>query len=118
MTATFVELALFTSDVPAMTAFYRRLLGTAPQVEAEGLAIFLAGTVKVLIHQRYTAGPGDLPPEDHFALAVPALDHACEALAAQGLTVTVPPRDYEWGRSAYLRDPDGHLIELTQSASV
>jgi catechol 2,3-dioxygenase-like lactoylglutathione lyase family enzyme len=112
------ELAFFTHDVPAMTAFYRRLLGAAPMVEAEGLTIFLAGGVKVLIHRTYTPGPGELPPENHFALAVPEVDGACEALAAQGLTVAAPPRDYDWGRSAYLRDPDGHLIELTQAASV
>ena len=27
----------------------------------------------------------------------------------------VGPRDYRWGRSAYLRDPDGRLVELAHS---
>jgi len=29
----------------------------------------------------------------------------------------VEPRDYQWGRSAYLRDPDGRLVELAQTES-
>jgi len=27
----------------------------------------------------------------------------------------VSPKDYYWGRSAYLRDPDGHLVEITKA---
>jgi hypothetical protein len=30
----------------------------------------------------------------------------------------VSPKDYYWGRSAYLRDPDGQLIEITHSSSL
>lgn len=42
------------------------------------------------------------------------VDQACAALQAQGLTIEVPPRTFYWGRSAYLRDPEGRLIELHQ----
>ena len=63
----------------------------------------------------FSDGAGDLPPENHVALGVPDVDAACEALQAQGLTVDLAPKDYSWGRSAYLRDPDGHLIELNQA---
>ena len=59
--------------------------------------------------------PGGGPPnEDHFALGVSDLDAAAAELAADGLTFLVEPRDYDWGRSAYLRDPDGRLVELSQ----
>jgi len=34
----------------------------------------------------------------------------------EGLKVDIPPHDYYWGRSAYLRDPDGSLIEVTKPA--
>jgi catechol 2,3-dioxygenase-like lactoylglutathione lyase family enzyme len=34
---------------------------------------------------------------------------------SNGLRLLVEPRDYPWGRSAYLRDPDGRLVELAQS---
>ena len=40
---------------------------------------------------------------------------AIGALANQGLSIEVPPADYYWGRSAYLRDPDGHQVEITKS---
>jgi catechol 2,3-dioxygenase-like lactoylglutathione lyase family enzyme len=110
------ELAYFTDNVSGMTAFYQRLLGTAPVAQSPGMAIFRVGGAQVLIHKTYTPGPGDLPPENHVALAVPDVDAACAALAEQGLTVEIAPRDYDWGRSAYLRDPDGHLIEMNQTA--
>jgi catechol 2,3-dioxygenase-like lactoylglutathione lyase family enzyme len=54
------------------------------------------------------------PNEDHFALAVDDLNAACDALVARGLILELEPRDYPWGRSAYLRDPDGRLVELAQ----
>ena len=54
------------------------------------------------------------PNEDHFALAVDDLNAACAELVAHGLAFVLEPRDYPWGRSAYLRDPDGRLVELAQ----
>lgn len=108
------ELAFFTSDVPAMTSFYRDLLGKAPVYQSGDLAIFDHAGVQILIHQAYVAGPDDLPPENHFAFAVPDVDADFATLESAGLNCVVPPRDYDWGRSAYLRDPDGHLIELQQ----
>lgn len=110
------ELAYFTDDVAAMSAFYRRLLGSAPVAESPDMAIFMSGSTKIFIHKRYEAGPDDLPPENHVAFAVEDVDAACEALVAQGLTMEVAPADYYWARSAYLRDPDGHLIEITAPA--
>jgi catechol 2,3-dioxygenase-like lactoylglutathione lyase family enzyme len=79
------------------------------------MAIFLIGETKIFVHQTYPAASGDLPPENHVAFAVPDVDATCRDLIAGGLTLEVAPQDYYWGRSAYLRDPDGHLIELTQS---
>lgn len=109
-----IEIARFTHDVPAMTAFYRALLGCEPAAESDGMAIFLVDQTKIFIHQTYTPGAGELPPENHTAFAVPDVDAACAALTGTGVRLEVEPRDYYWGRSAYLRDPDGHLIELTQ----
>jgi catechol 2,3-dioxygenase-like lactoylglutathione lyase family enzyme len=109
-----IELAYFTPNVTEMAAFYRALLGTAPVAQSPDMAIFMAGHTKIFIHRTYTPNAGDLPPENHTAFEVPDVDAACAALEAQGLTIEIPPKDYYWGRSAYLRDPDGHLIELNQ----
>ena len=54
------------------------------------------------------------PNEDHFALSVEDLDAACATLAA---TARVPRRAARLpvGSVAYLRDPDGRLVELAQA---
>jgi catechol 2,3-dioxygenase-like lactoylglutathione lyase family enzyme len=109
------ELALFTDDVAAVSAFYRELVGTPPVAEWPGGAVFGVGGSKILVHERSAALEDGPPNEDHYALAVGDLAASCDALRARGLVLLLEPRDYEWGRSAYLRDPDGRLVELAQA---
>jgi catechol 2,3-dioxygenase-like lactoylglutathione lyase family enzyme len=109
------EIALFTDDVEATSAFYRGLLHSDPLTEWPGGALFGVGDGKLLVHERAAGMGGGPPNEDHFAIAVTDLDGSCAALAASGCTFLVAPRDYPWGRSAYLRDPDGRLVELAQA---
>jgi len=113
-----VEVAYFTPNVAEMSAFYKTLLGINPVAQSPDMAIFMTGHTKIFIHRTYTPGASDLPPENHKAFEVPDVDAACEALTQQGLTIEVPTKDYYWGRSAYLCDPDGHLIELIQTQDV
>jgi catechol 2,3-dioxygenase-like lactoylglutathione lyase family enzyme len=54
------------------------------------------------------------PNEDHVAFGVEELDRACEELRTRGSELLVEPREYPWGRSAYVRDRDGRLLELSQ----
>ena len=112
---TIVEVALFTDDVDALKRFYRDVTGVPPAAEWPGGAIFAVGDAKVLVHER--AEPADDGPanEDHFALGVSDVDAAFDELRGRGHAVHVEPRDYEWGRSAYLRDPDGRIVELTRA---
>jgi catechol 2,3-dioxygenase-like lactoylglutathione lyase family enzyme len=109
-----VELAYFTDDAGQTADFYRRLLNVEPLAQSESMAIFLVGDTKIFIHQNYRPSEGDLPPENHVAFAVDDVDSICNRIVEQGLTLEVPPNDYYWGRSAYLRDPNGSLIEITQ----
>lgn len=109
-----VEVALFTDDVESVKAFYAELLGAAPVADWPGGAIFSAGGAKVLVHERGAALEGGPPNEDHVALGVPDLEGACRELARIGFTFLLDAADYPWGRSAYLRDPDGRLVELAQ----
>jgi catechol 2,3-dioxygenase-like lactoylglutathione lyase family enzyme len=108
----FSEIARFVDDVPATVRFYRDVLQAAPVHETSGLAIFHVGGLTLLLHQRYEPGPDDLPPEDHVAVAVEDFEAAVEDLLQKGHAMEVPPREFPWGRSAYLRDPAGHLVEL------
>lgn len=107
------ELAYFTDNVANMTRFYKTLLGSDPVHASDDMAIFMSDHTKIFIHKTYVPGPEELPCENHKAFTVEDVDSASKELKGAGLIIEVPPADYYWGRSAYLRDPDGHLIELT-----
>ncbi len=111
-----VEVALFTDDVGSVKTFYAELLGAAPVAEWPGGAIFSAGGAKVLVHERGAALEGGPPNEDHVALGVSDLEGTCRELVQLGFTFLLDAADYPWGRSAYLRDPDGRLVELAQAS--
>lgn len=108
----FVEIALFSADVETTTRFYADALGVEPESEWPGGAIFAVGSIKLLVHERGAAMDGGPPNEDHVAIGAPDLDRAWAALVDAGHEGLVGPHDYPWGRSAYLRDPDGRLVEL------
>jgi catechol 2,3-dioxygenase-like lactoylglutathione lyase family enzyme len=108
------EVAVFTDDVPGAVTFYRGLVGSAPISEWPGGAMFVAGGVTILVHERSATMEGGPPNEDHLAVSVPDLDAAYEALRELGSTVLLEPSEYPWGRSAHLRDPDGRLVELAE----
>jgi catechol 2,3-dioxygenase-like lactoylglutathione lyase family enzyme len=108
------ELAYFTDNVQEMADFYRTLLGAEPVAQSDDMAIFMSGGTRIFIHRNYPPTEGDLPPSNHIAFAVEDVDAACAALTQQGLSLEVSPKDYYWGRSAYLRDPDGHQVEITK----
>ena len=110
-----IELAYFTDDVDRMADFYSRMLHAAPVARSEGMAIFLVGVTKIFIHKRYLPAQGELPPENHIALQVEDIELTCRQIIETGIAIDIPPQDYYWGRSAYLRDPEGRLIELIQA---
>jgi len=109
------EIARFTDRLEEMIGFYQKLLDTEPQVRSDGMAIFIVGETKLFVHRSYTPAEGELPPEDHLAFTIPDVDAACAQLTSAGLSIEVPGKEYYWGYSAYLRDPDGQLIELIQA---
>ena len=108
-----IELAYFTDNVRAMADFYRSLLSAEPIASSEDMAIFMSGETKIFIHKKYPASESELPPENHIAFAVQDVDAICASLTQSGLTLEIAPKDYYWGRSSYLRDPDGQLVEIT-----
>ncbi len=108
--ARLVEVAVVAADVEVTTRFYESLLGGLPA--RTGHPEFDLGGLTLRILGPDAAGSG-APGEDHIALAVDDVDAAAAELESHGLRLEWPPRDYYWGRSAYLHDPDGRLVELT-----
>lgn len=99
------EIALFTDDVEELVAFYGRVLGREPLASWPGGATFDLDGITLLIHVRGEAHEGMPPNTDHFAIRVGDVDAEAARLGTEA-------KDYDWGRSAYLRDPDGRLVEL------
>ncbi|UPV76161.1 VOC family protein [Halorussus limi] len=106
------EVAIFTDDVRTTAKFYERVVGE-PVVAEESMALFDVEGVDVLVHETYEPAAGDLPCEDHYTFAVGDVDDAFARLSQQDLSVYREPADYDWGRSAYFRDDDGRLVEIT-----
>lgn len=114
--ARLAEIALFTADVPRMIEFYERVLGTQPRSRSESHAYFDVGGTTILIHLvTDDEVPPDAPGGDHVAFAVPAQDALSDELRGAGHDV-IGPKVYAWGRSAYVRDPDGRIVELVQQS--
>jgi catechol-2,3-dioxygenase len=105
-----VEIAFFTDDVARLAAFYEQLLGRAPDSRSEASASFDLGGTTLFIHVAGGEAPGGAPNADHIAFALDQ-DQAAERARAAEVDV-IGPDDFYWGRSAYVRDPDGRVIEL------
>ncbi len=105
------EVALFTEDVSGLTAFYERLLGQPPDSRSDSHASFDLGGTTLFIHVAGDGGDHEgAPNRDHVAFALDQ-DAAADRARAAGTDV-VGPKEFYWGRSAYLRDPDGRAVEI------
>src|SRR5262249_48787404 len=110
--ARIAEVALFTADVPRLTEFYERLLGAPPRARSESHAYFDVGDTIVFIHLVTEEDvEHDAPAGDHVAFAGADQGGLSNELRGSGHDVT-GPKDYYWGRSAYVRAPDGRIVEL------
>ena len=105
MATSLAEIALFTEDVERLVEFYGRVLGRAPDSKWPGGATFDLGGVTLLIHVALPQEAGAPANRDHFALRV-------SDVGAEAARLGTEAREYDWGRSAYLSDPDGRMIEL------
>jgi len=116
---------LIAPDFAATVAFYRDVLGMAVEGElpyaecVSELSRFsiLDGRFWSKIHENDMAVlPGQaVPPSTVLAIQVPDVDALFERLMALGTRFLAPPTDRpQMGlRNAFLRDPDGRLVELT-----
>ena len=118
---------LVVEELDRSLAFWRDKLGLPLAHRAAGYAQFATGTTRIALITR--AGMGETlgrrlssPPRDTAAVEigfkVDDVDAAWQELVDAGADAAVPPTDRPWGqRTAYVRDPDGHWVELAQQTS-
>lgn len=121
---------LVVRDVIVARDFYVGALGATVLREDPGSLVFLdlAGCRLVLsvpggptqdkptVRFTYPADPDTVTAE--VILRVSDVAATFAALTERGVRFLTPPVTFPWETRCYLRDPDGHLIELTQPPAV
>jgi catechol 2,3-dioxygenase-like lactoylglutathione lyase family enzyme len=118
---------LVVRDLERSRAFYRDVLGAEVYREYGGTSVVLSflGTWLLLV----TGGePTQDKPDVTFAapvdprtvshsmtIRVPDCHAAYVTLRARGAQFLTPPVNYDWEVRAFFRDPDGHLLEISEA---
>lgn len=116
-------------DLEAAVTFYAGVLGARLLRRGPGLAFLdLAGARLVLSESGgptsdkpwVTFDPPDRPDRvsAELILRVRDIDATHRELADRGARFLTPPVRFPWEIRCFLRDPDGHLIEITQPPAV
>jgi catechol 2,3-dioxygenase-like lactoylglutathione lyase family enzyme len=118
---------LVVRDAERSKAFYRDVLGAEVFREYGGTSVVLRflGTWLLLVTG---GGPTADKPDVTFAepvdprtvshemtIRVPDCHAAYETLRARGAQFLTPPVDYDWEVRGFFRDPDGHLLEISEA---
>jgi catechol 2,3-dioxygenase-like lactoylglutathione lyase family enzyme len=114
---------LVVADLDRAVRFYTEVLGLPLGHRSGPYAQLATGVTRVALYERQamasTLGldtlrsPEPDAPAFELGFKVDDVDAAYAELVEAGAHPTTPPTDRPWGqRTAYVRDPDGHLIEL------
>ncbi|RIH84930.1 Metallothiol transferase FosB [Meiothermus luteus] len=118
-----LETCLYATDLEAVRRFYQEVLGLELFAEQAGRHLFfrVGQGVFLVFNPEATLQETALPPHGaqgpgHVCFRVPAQDLEAWAarLVSQGHPVTWT--DWKAGRSLYVRDPAGNLVELAPGA--
>jgi catechol 2,3-dioxygenase-like lactoylglutathione lyase family enzyme len=115
---------LLVEDLDRAVAFYTQVLGIHLSHRTGGYAQLVTGPTRLALYTREAmsatlgmelAAPDRAAPGFEIGFLVADVDAAWADVVARGAEPVKPPTDRFWGqRTAYVRDPDGHLIELAQ----
>jgi catechol 2,3-dioxygenase-like lactoylglutathione lyase family enzyme len=115
---------LVVEELDRALGFYVGVLGLELQHRSGPFAQLATGATRLALFERHamqsTLGfpiraPDLAAPAFELGFKVADVDEAFAALVARGAPAVTAPTDRAWGqRTAYVRDPDGHLIELAE----
>jgi lactoylglutathione lyase len=115
---------LIVDDLERALWFYTEVVGLKLGHRSGDYAQLDTGATRLALYTRNamatTLGlslqaPRPEAPGFEIGFKVADVDLTVNELIARGAVPVVPPTDRFWGqRTAYVRDPDGHLIELAQ----
>ena len=118
---------LIVEDLDRALQFYTDVLGLRLGHRSGDYAQLDTGATRLGLYTRKamakTLGMSLKPPAHdapgfEIGFKVPDVGEAFSELVGHGASAVMPPTDRPWGqRTAYVRDPDGHLIELAQGLS-
>jgi lactoylglutathione lyase len=116
---------LVVADLDASLRFWTGLLGLPLGHRSGPYAQLDTGTTRLALYQRNAMAatldrplqpPAPDAPGFEIGFKVPDVDAAYAELVAGGARAVRPPVDQPWGqRTAYVADPDGHLVELVDA---
>lgn len=120
---------LVVSDAERSKAFYRDVLGATVHREYGGTSVVLRFLETWLLLVT-GGGPTEDKPGVTFAtpsdpstvghamtIRVPNCQAVYEVLRSRGAEFITPPVDHGWEIRAFFRDPDGHLMEISEAGS-
>jgi catechol 2,3-dioxygenase-like lactoylglutathione lyase family enzyme len=118
---------IVSSDVPRSAAFYSEVLGGEVVMEGEPTIVQLANGWVII---NVGGGPTDdkpevileTPPDPNRTSAflnirVADIQRCYEEWGAKGAEFLTEPKQHESEIRCYMRDPDGHLIEVGQTTA-
>ena len=115
---------LIVEDLDRALRFYTEVLGLRLGHRSGNYAQLDTGATRLALYTRSAmaktlgmslGAPAANAPGFEVGFKVADVDAAFNELVAHGALPVVPPTDRFWGqRTAYVRDPDGHLVELAQ----
>jgi catechol 2,3-dioxygenase-like lactoylglutathione lyase family enzyme len=115
---------LIVEELDRSLRFYTEVLGLRLGHRSGEYAQFDTGGTRLALYTRHAMtnilgvaldAPSADAPAFEIGFKVANVDAAFSDLVARGAVPAVPPTDRVWGqRTGYVRDPDGHLIELAQ----
>ncbi|HEX6255657.1 MAG TPA: VOC family protein [Euzebyales bacterium] len=120
-------IVLIVADLDRSVRFYADVLGLPLGHRSGPYAQFSTGVTRMSLYEREAMAttlrvdalhpPRPDAPGFELGFKVDDVDAAYAELVAAGADAVTAPHDRPWGqRTAYVADPDGHLIELVSAS--